>query len=131
MFLVHLPDKCYFAVPKNYKLVAVPLFEIYDHVQRYGPVISSIPQLLSRFNFVLTGGGGGAAALPPHIKEKEKSAVAQEDGGEEGKEDETQAAVAATGGEGGALLSAEGGQSAGEEPHAEVKQGDFTVDFAD
>uniref|UniRef100_A0A0D3G1W0 DNA mismatch repair protein MSH3 n=1 Tax=Oryza barthii TaxID=65489 RepID=A0A0D3G1W0_9ORYZ len=41
----------YFAVPRNLKLLAVPLFELYDNVQRYGPVISTIPQQLSRFQF--------------------------------------------------------------------------------
>ncbi|KAK1399544.1 Pre-mRNA cleavage factor Im 25 kDa subunit [Heracleum sosnowskyi] len=51
LFLVHLPEKEYFAVPKNLKLLAVPLFELYDNVQRYGPVISTIPQQLSRFHF--------------------------------------------------------------------------------
>ena len=61
LFLVHLPEKCYLAVPKNYRLVAVPLFEIYDHMQRYGPVISAIPQLLSRFNYVLVGRGDAVA----------------------------------------------------------------------
>lgn len=55
LFLVHLPEKCFLAVPKNYRLVAVPLFEIYDHTQRYGPVISSVPQMLSRFNIILAG----------------------------------------------------------------------------
>jgi len=49
MFLVPLPDKCYFAVPRNLKLLAVPLFELYDNPFRYGPVISQIPVLLSRF----------------------------------------------------------------------------------
>ncbi|MCO5561960.1 hypothetical protein L7F22_015586 [Adiantum nelumboides] len=50
MFVVHLAERQHFAVPKNYKLLAVPLFELYDNVQRYGPVISSIPQQLSRFS---------------------------------------------------------------------------------
>ncbi|NXD72825.1 CPSF5 factor, partial [Eolophus roseicapillus] len=36
-----------FAVPKNYKLVAAPLFELYDNAPGYGPIISSLPQLLS------------------------------------------------------------------------------------
>lgn len=40
-------------VPKNQKLLAVPLFEVYDHVVRYGPVISAIPQVLSRYAFRL------------------------------------------------------------------------------
>ncbi|KAJ7969975.1 Pre-mRNA cleavage factor Im subunit like [Quillaja saponaria] len=51
LFIVHLSEKAYFAVPKNLKLLAVPLFELYDNVQRYGPVISTIPQQLSRFQF--------------------------------------------------------------------------------
>lgn len=52
LFLVQLPDKAYFAVPKNYKLVAAPLFELYDNSQGYGPIISSLPCVLGRFNFV-------------------------------------------------------------------------------
>lgn len=33
IFLVHLSEREYFAVPKNLKLLAVPLFELYDNVQ--------------------------------------------------------------------------------------------------
>ncbi|KOX69435.1 Cleavage and polyadenylation specificity factor subunit 5 [Melipona quadrifasciata] len=44
--------KALFAVPKNYKLVAAPLFELYDNSQGYGPIISSLPQSLCRFNFI-------------------------------------------------------------------------------
>jgi hypothetical protein len=61
LYLVQLPEKCYLAVPKNYRLVAVPLFEIYDHMQRYGPVISAIPQLLSRFDIVKAQGAAEGA----------------------------------------------------------------------
>jgi hypothetical protein len=35
-------------VPKNYTLVAVPLFELYDNFTRYGPMMASIPTMLSR-----------------------------------------------------------------------------------
>lgn len=52
LHLVQLPEKALFAVPKNYKLVAAPLFELYDNAQGYGPIISSLPQALSRFNFI-------------------------------------------------------------------------------
>jgi len=52
IFLVKLPPKCVFAVPRNLKLLAVPLFELYDNAQRYGPIISTLPQSLSRFDFV-------------------------------------------------------------------------------
>lgn len=64
IFLIELPERCYFAVPKNFRLVAVPLFEMYDHAQRYGPVISAIPQLLSRFNIIMarTDGEDGDGA---------------------------------------------------------------------
>merc|ERR1712142_1067473 len=52
LFLVQLPEKALFAVPRNYKLVAAPLFELYDNAAGYGPIISSLPQALSRFNFI-------------------------------------------------------------------------------
>jgi len=52
LFLVQLQEKAYFAVPRNYKLVAAPLFELYDNAQGYGPIISSLPQSLGRFNFI-------------------------------------------------------------------------------
>ena len=52
IFLVSLSEKRTFAVPKNMKLLAVPLFELYDNKERYGPIISCIPQTLSRFDFV-------------------------------------------------------------------------------
>jgi len=52
IFLVHLPEKKILSVPKNMKLLAVPLFELYDNAQRYGPQLSAIPHLLSRFNFI-------------------------------------------------------------------------------
>lgn len=51
MYLVQLGEKAIFAVPRNYKLVAAPLFELYDNSQGYGPIISSLPQILSRFSF--------------------------------------------------------------------------------
>ncbi|KAK8530686.1 hypothetical protein V6N13_030636 [Hibiscus sabdariffa] len=51
LFLVHLSEKDYFAVPTNFQLLAVPLFELYDNPQNFGYVMSSIPQLLSRFKF--------------------------------------------------------------------------------
>uniref|UniRef100_A0A915C5H1 Cleavage and polyadenylation specificity factor subunit 5 n=2 Tax=Ascarididae TaxID=6250 RepID=A0A915C5H1_PARUN len=52
LFLVQLPERALFAVPKNYKLVAAPLFELYDNAAGYGPLIASLPQTLSRFNFL-------------------------------------------------------------------------------
>lgn len=79
LFVVHLREKEFFAVPKNLKLLAVPLYELYDNVQvrifplnfmnaishkefncmspngfqRYGSVISAIPLQLARYNLNL------------------------------------------------------------------------------
>jgi len=53
VFLVELPEKCYFAVPKTSKLVAVPIFELYDNAEKFGAVASSIPHLLSRIDINL------------------------------------------------------------------------------
>lgn len=42
-----------FAVPRNMKLLAIPVFELYDNSGRYGPQLAAIPHLLSRYNFIL------------------------------------------------------------------------------
>ncbi len=49
LYLMQLPEKTLFAVPSNYKLVAAPLFELFDNSRAYGPIISSLPQVLSRY----------------------------------------------------------------------------------
>jgi len=51
MYLIQLPKKKILSVPKNMKLLAVPLFELYDNTARYGPQLSAIPHLLSKYNF--------------------------------------------------------------------------------
>ncbi|KHN76468.1 Cleavage and polyadenylation specificity factor subunit 5 [Toxocara canis] len=51
LLLVQLPQTALFAVPNNYKLVAAPVFELFDNSASYGQLISGIPMLLSRFNF--------------------------------------------------------------------------------
>jgi len=59
------------------KLLAVPLFELYDNTARYGPQLSAIPHLLSRYNFefvddkgeiVAVTPGGGPFENPPKVK---------------------------------------------------------------
>ena len=52
LLIVQLPEKTMFHVPRNYKLVAAPLFELYDNSAGYGPVIANLPQNLSRFTFI-------------------------------------------------------------------------------
>ncbi len=53
------------SVPKNMKLLAVPLFELYDNTQRYGPQLSAIPHLLSRYNFEFYDEEGNVVAATP------------------------------------------------------------------
>lgn len=47
------------------KLLAVPLFELYDNTQRYGPQLSAIPHLLSRYNFEFVNEDGEIVAATP------------------------------------------------------------------
>ena len=53
------------SVPKNMKLLAVPLFELYDNTARYGPQLSAIPHLLSRYNFEYVDEDGNVVAHTP------------------------------------------------------------------
>jgi cleavage and polyadenylation specificity factor subunit 5 len=53
------------SVPKNMKLLAVPLFELYDNTARYGPQLSAIPHLLSRYNFEFVDENGNVVACTP------------------------------------------------------------------
>ena len=47
------------------KLLAVPLFELYDNTARYGPQLSAIPHLLSRYNFEFYDEEGNVVAATP------------------------------------------------------------------
>lgn len=38
-------------VPSNVKVVAIPLFELYDNSVKYGPQLASIPNVLSQYTF--------------------------------------------------------------------------------
>ncbi|KAL3964361.1 hypothetical protein ACCO45_001365 [Purpureocillium lilacinum] len=53
------------SVPKNMKLLAVPLFELYDNTARYGPQLSAIPHILSRYNFEFVDDNGNVVAVTP------------------------------------------------------------------
>lgn len=66
IFVVPLTEKCFFAIPKNLRLLAVPFFELYDNVARYGPVISALPLLLSRLRLnLVTLSPSAPLSLPP------------------------------------------------------------------
>lgn len=47
------------------KILAVPLFELYDNTARYGPQLSAIPHLLSRYNFEFVDEEGKVVAVTP------------------------------------------------------------------
>ena len=51
LYFIQLPKKRVLSVPKNMKLLAVPLFELYDNTQRYGPQLSALPHYLSRYRW--------------------------------------------------------------------------------
>jgi cleavage and polyadenylation specificity factor subunit 5 len=76
------------------KLLAVPLFELYDNNARYGPQLSAIPHLLSRYNFEFVDEEGNVVAWTPgqqdgYVPKTKVLAVGedyQENGGEEGGE---------------------------------------------
>ena len=53
------------SVPKNMKLLAVPLFELYENTNRYGPQLSAIPHILSRYNFEFVDENGKVVAATP------------------------------------------------------------------
>ena len=51
--------------PRKMNLLAVPLFELYDNTARYGPQLSAIPHLLSRYNFEYVDEDGNVVAQTP------------------------------------------------------------------
>ncbi|KAJ4391183.1 hypothetical protein N0V93_004800 [Gnomoniopsis smithogilvyi] len=65
LYVIKLPESKVLSVPKNMKLLAVPLFELYDNSQRYGPQLSAIPHLLSRYNFEFVNESGKVVAQTP------------------------------------------------------------------
>ena len=50
LFVMQLEREAVFRVPDDFRLVAVPLFELYDNAQRYGNVVASVPHIVSRFH---------------------------------------------------------------------------------
>lgn len=51
LFLVSVGPGATLAVPKRLQLRAVPLYDIYANPAMYGPLIASVPHLVSRFDF--------------------------------------------------------------------------------
>ena len=53
VFIVQLPSSALFAVPRNMKLVAAPIHEVYENAENYGCVIAALPHMMSRYNINL------------------------------------------------------------------------------
>ena len=87
-------------MPKNMKLLAVPLFELYDNTGRYGPQLSAIPHLLSRYNFEFVDEDGNVTSRTPGLDEpKGIKVLAVGDEGANGSADETMKDEGGHGGE--------------------------------
>jgi cleavage and polyadenylation specificity factor subunit 5 len=72
------------------KLLAVPLFELYDNTARYGPQLSAIPHLLSRYNFEFVDENDNVVAVTPgttHTEVKTKVLAGGGEGEDTGMED--------------------------------------------
>ena len=65
LYFVHLPPTKVLSVPKNMKLLAVPLYELYDNTARYGPQLSAIPHYLSRYRFEFVDAEGNITRVMP------------------------------------------------------------------
>ncbi|KAI9883165.1 MAG: hypothetical protein M1823_005059 [Watsoniomyces obsoletus] len=65
MYFIELPRSKVLSVPKNMKLLAVPLFELYENTARYGPQLSAIPHLLSRYVFEFADENGEVVSRTP------------------------------------------------------------------
>lgn len=65
LYFIHLPPSKVLSVPKNMKLLAVPLFELYDNTARYGPQLSAIPHYLSRYRFEFVDEDGNVSSVMP------------------------------------------------------------------
>eukprot|EP00457_Paulinella_chromatophora_P015150 gb/GEZN01015714.1/.p1 GENE.gb/GEZN01015714.1/~~gb/GEZN01015714.1/.p1 ORF type:complete len:269 (-),score=23.62 gb/GEZN01015714.1/:18-824(-) len=50
LYIIQLDSKGKFAVPQNHQLVAVPLFELFSDDKRFGPILSTLPVSLARYN---------------------------------------------------------------------------------
>lgn len=86
LYLIQLPKSKVLSVPKNMKLLAVPLFELYDNNARYGPQLSAIPHYLSRYRWEFVDEQDNVVAYTPGgaVDERVKTKVLS-NGGEDVK----------------------------------------------
>ncbi|KAI7501889.1 cleavage and polyadenylation specificity factor, 25 kDa subunit [Hortaea werneckii] len=77
LYFIQLPHTKVLAVPKNMKLLAVPLFELYDNTGRYGPQLSAIPHYLSRYRWEFVDEEGKVVAWTPGAPVDERVGAAK------------------------------------------------------
>lgn len=65
LYLIQLPAAKVLCVPKNMKLLAVPLVDLYDNTARFGPQLSAIPHYLSRYRFEFVDEQGRVSRVMP------------------------------------------------------------------
>ncbi len=87
LYFVQLPSSKVIFCPKNMKLIAVPLFELFDNSGRYGPQLSAIPHYLSRYRWEFVDEEGEVVAWTPggEVDERVKTKILA--GGEEVKKE--------------------------------------------
>ncbi|KAF2859707.1 cleavage and polyadenylation specificity factor, 25 kDa subunit [Piedraia hortae CBS 480.64] len=67
LYFIRLPKSKVLSVPKNMKLLAVPLFELYDNTGRYGSQLSAIPHYLSRYKWEFVNEDGKVVSQTPGL----------------------------------------------------------------
>ncbi|EFC41954.1 nudix motif 21-like protein [Naegleria gruberi] len=50
IYLVTIPE-CTIAYPRNYDFIPMPFFDLYENSKKFGSIISSLPQVISKFEF--------------------------------------------------------------------------------
>lgn len=91
LYFIQLPKAKVLSVPKNMKLLAVPLFELYDNSQRYGPQLSAIPHYLSRYRWEFVDEDGEVVSYTPGGEVDERVRTKILAGGENGVKNEQSA----------------------------------------
>ena len=66
-------------VPTNLRLIAVPLYELYDNAANFGPVIAAVPHMIGRFRLNMAGAAPEPLALPAANGGKGGKAAADDD----------------------------------------------------
>jgi len=50
--LIQMPSTQVLSVPKNRKLIAVPLYDLYENSSKFGPILPQLCLLISKFHFI-------------------------------------------------------------------------------